>query len=126
MMRPFGTSGSDQVSWTDEAVTLSTTAGLRFNGRSVDVVREMEGPRVQPADVHASTYTSYVVYASSCCNSTSREDELIAYAHKQHTKLDGQGKARREAARRRNSECKINLSCRNSSRGNDSRPTAQR
>ena len=35
-------------------------------------------------------------------------------------KLDGQGKARREAARRRNSECKINLSCRNSSRSNDS------
>jgi len=40
--------------------------------------------------------------------------------------LDGQGKARREAARRRNPECKINLSCRNSSRGNGSRPTAQR
>ena len=40
--------------------------------------------------------------------------------------LDGQGKARREAARRRNSECKINLSCRNSSRGNGSKPTAQR
>ena len=39
--------------------------------------------------------------------------------------LDGQGKARREAARRRNSECKINLSCRNSSPGNGSRPTAQ-
>ena len=35
-------------------------------------------------------------------------------------KLDGQGKAQREAARRRNSECKINLSCRNSSRSNDS------
>ena len=41
-------------------------------------------------------------------------------------KLDGQGKARREAARRRNSECKINLSSRNSSRSNGSRPTAQR
>jgi len=40
--------------------------------------------------------------------------------------LDGQGKARREAARRRNSECKINLSSRNSSRSNGSRPTAQR
>ena len=37
-------------------------------------------------------------------------------------KLDGQGRARREAARRRNSECKIDLSCRNSSRGNGSRP----
>ena len=37
------------------------------------------------------------------------------------TKLDGQGKARREAARRRNSECKMNLSCRNSSRSNGSR-----
>jgi len=35
-------------------------------------------------------------------------------------KLDGQGKDRREAARRRNSECKMNLSCRNSSRSNDS------
>ena len=44
----------------------------------------------------------------------------------QDIQLDGQGKARREAARRRNSECKINLSCRNSSRGNGSRPTAQR
>ena len=41
------------------------------------------------------------------------------------TELDGQGKARREAARRRNSECKINLSCRNSSRGNGCGPTAQ-
>ena len=41
-------------------------------------------------------------------------------------KLDGQGKARREAARRRNSKCKINLSCWNSSRGNGSRPTVQR
>ena len=44
----------------------------------------------------------------------------------QQQQLDGQGKARREAARRRNSECKINLSCRNSSRGNGSRTTAQR
>jgi len=43
-----------------------------------------------------------------------------------HFILDGQGKARREAARRRNSECKINLSCPNSSRGNGSRPTAHR
>ena len=42
------------------------------------------------------------------------------------TKLDGLDKARREAARRRNSECKMNLSCRNSSRSNGSRPTAQR
>ena len=39
------------------------------------------------------------------------------------TKLDGQGKARREAARRRNSEYKINLSSRHSSRSNGSRPT---
>jgi len=39
---------------------------------------------------------------------------------KKKQKLDGQGKARREAARRRNSECKINLSCRSSSRSNDS------
>ena len=43
-----------------------------------------------------------------------------------YDELDGQGKARREAARRRNSECKINLSSRNSSRSNGSRPTAQR
>ena len=40
--------------------------------------------------------------------------------------LDGQGRARREAARRRNSECKINLSDRNSCLGNGTRPTAQR
>ena len=39
-------------------------------------------------------------------------------------KLDGQGKARREAARRLNSECKINFSSQNSSRSNGSRPTA--
>ena len=39
-------------------------------------------------------------------------------------KLDGQGKARREAARRRNSECQINFNSRNSSRSNGSRPTA--
>jgi len=39
-------------------------------------------------------------------------------------KLDGQGIARREAARRRNSECKINSNSRNSSRSNGSRPTA--
>ena len=38
-------------------------------------------------------------------------------------KLDGQDKARREAARRRNSECKINFNSRNSSRSNGSRPT---
>jgi len=42
----------------------------------------------------------------------------------QPIKLDGQGKARREAARRHNSECKINLNSRNSSRSNGSRPTA--
>ena len=41
-----------------------------------------------------------------------------------YLKLDGQGKARREAARRRNSECKINFSSQNSSRSNGSRPTA--
>ena len=41
-----------------------------------------------------------------------------------HTKLDGQGKAQREAARRRNSECKINFISRNSSRSNGSRPAA--
>ena len=45
--------------------------------------------------------------------------ENTVYKRKHHP-LDGQGKARREAARRRNSECKINLSCRNSSRSNDS------
>ena len=43
-----------------------------------------------------------------------------------HAKLEVQGKARHEAARRRNSECKINLSSRNSSRGNSSRPIVQR
>ena len=51
---------------------------------------------------------------------------IIMQKRLQLLKIDGQGKARREAARRRNSECKINLSCRNSSRGNGSRPTAQR
>jgi len=40
------------------------------------------------------------------------------------TILDGQGRARREAARRRNFECKINLNSRNYSRSNGSRPTA--
>jgi len=43
------------------------------------------------------------------------------------TKLAVQGKARHEAARRRNSECKINLSNRNSLAAMAvSRPTAQR
>jgi len=43
------------------------------------------------------------------------------------TKIEVQGKARHEAARRRNSECKINLSSRNSlSVMAVSRPTAQR
>jgi len=37
-----------------------------------------------------------------------------------HIILDMQGRARRETARRRNSECKIDLSSRNSSRGNGS------
>ena len=41
-----------------------------------------------------------------------------------YKKLDGQGRARREAARRRNFECKINLISRNYSRRNGSRPTA--
>ena len=35
-------------------------------------------------------------------------------------KLDGHGRARREAARRRKSECKVNLFSRNSSRSNGS------
>jgi len=39
-------------------------------------------------------------------------------------KLDGQGRARREAARRSNFESKINLNSRNYSRSNGSRPTA--
>jgi len=39
-------------------------------------------------------------------------------------KLDGQGRARREAAWRRNFECKINLNSPNYSRSNGSRPTA--
>ena len=39
------------------------------------------------------------------------------------TKVEVQGKARHEAARRRNSECKINLNSRNSSRSNGSKPT---
>ena len=43
------------------------------------------------------------------------------------TKLEVQGKARHEAARRRNSECKINLSSRNSPAAMAvNRPTAQR
>ena len=43
------------------------------------------------------------------------------------TKLEVQGKARHEAARRRNSECKINLSSRNSLAAMAvNRPTAQR
>ena len=47
--------------------------------------------------------------------------ENIHYLPITHNQLDGQGKARREAARRRNPECKINLSSRNSSRSNGSR-----
>ena len=42
------------------------------------------------------------------------------------TKLEVQGKARYEAARRRNSECKVNLSSRNSLAAITVRPTAQR
>ena len=43
------------------------------------------------------------------------------------TKLEVQGKARHEAAGRRNSECKVNLSSRNSLAAMAvSRPTAQR
>jgi len=43
------------------------------------------------------------------------------------TKVEVQGKARHEAARRRNSECKINLSSRNSLAAIAvSRPIAQR
>jgi len=39
---------------------------------------------------------------------------------KLYTKLDGQGRARREAARRRKSEWKVNLGIRNSTRSNGS------
>ena len=53
-------------------------------------------------------------------------EKVLLLITEQQEELDGQGKTRREAARRRNSECKINLSCRNSSRGNGSRPTALR
>jgi len=55
-----------------------------------------------------------------------RNEKASADPRPQQEQLDGQGKARREAARRRNSECKINLSSRNSSCSNGSRPTAQR
>ena len=60
-------------------------------------------------------------------NFTYLKSKMEAGRHFKNT-LNGQGKARREAARRRNSECKINLSrpIRNCSRGSGSRPTAQR
>ena len=77
-MRPFGTSGSVQVRWTEVAVTLSTTGAVRLTGKSVDVVSLVEGPCVQPARVHASAYTSYVVYARRCRNSISGDAELVA------------------------------------------------
>ena len=45
---------------------------------------------------------------------------IVLVDGKKQKKLDGQGRARREAARRRNSECKINLDSRNSSHMNGS------
>ena len=41
--------------------------------------------------------------------------------HMRHLELDGQGRARREAARRRKSECKVNLDILNSSRSTASK-----
>jgi len=46
---------------------------------------------------------------------------LIIEGHKFRKKLDGQGRARREAARRPKSECKVNLDILNSSRSSASR-----
>ena len=65
---------------------------------------------------------SFAFSTTGCRNIFAFHRTFSLYSYK----LDGQGKARREAARRRNSECKINLSCRNYSRGNGSRPTAHR
>ena len=74
-MGPFGSCGSVQVSCTELEVTLSTVAGWRFIGRSLDVVRLMDGLAVQPGSVHAVTYRVYVVYACSWDNSTSWDTE---------------------------------------------------
>jgi len=64
-MGPLGTCGSVQTICAEVAVMFSTVAGRRFIGRSLDVVRLIDGLGVHPASVHAETYTSYVVYARS-------------------------------------------------------------
>ena len=71
---------------------------------------------------------------SVCCKgSVWNNQHSVVYDLLAHSKLinrtlqnelDGQGKARREAARRRNSERKMNFNSRNSCRSNGSRPTA--
>ena len=50
-----------------------------------------------------------------------RPRELGDLALKKKKELDGQGRARREAARRRKSECKVNLDILNSSRSSASK-----
>ena len=74
-MSPFGSTGSVQFSCTDVEVMLWTTAALRFIGKSVDVIKVTVRLAVQPADVHASTCTAYVVCACNSVNWTSGDDE---------------------------------------------------
>jgi len=50
-----------------------------------------------------------VTQQTSNNNFTQNNFTILLLFAKQFIKLDGQGKARREAARRRNSECKINF-----------------
>ena len=70
----------------------------------------------------ASSYSNPIQSNLYCKNTADRMQ--VSNNVGRENKLDGQGKARREAARRRNSEWKINFNSRNSSRSNGSRPTA--
>ena len=85
----------------------------------------------RPMGAAACVYNAHIVSLSDTPSLPVSIAATVNFAQMQtkaanDCQLDGQGKARREALGRRNSECKINLSSPNSSRSNGSTPTAQR
>jgi len=60
-----------------------------------------------------------MIHVNSDGEEATSEASHSTYEHKKQ-KLDGQGRARREAARRRKSEWKVNVAITNSSRSNGS------
>ena len=65
--------------------------------------------------LQVTTYNLPITNYNCCCSAANSSRNVRSKA-----KLDGQGRARREAARRRKSEWKVNVAITNSSRSNGS------